>query len=112
MAKANRKNNRTGKNAGTSKDITTSQEGGEQKLSCALQVLRDGLRTLDDASDLIRAALIDLESGISLSSRTSQHLNGVGKILQIKKMKDSAVANLKKTDKDAGLLPGSDRKFA
>jgi len=61
---------------------------------------------------LIRAALIDLETGVSRSGRASQHLNGVGKVLQIKKMKDSAVNSIIKTGKDEGLLPGTGRKFA
>ncbi|MCJ7778046.1 MAG: hypothetical protein MUP16_07025 [Sedimentisphaerales bacterium] len=61
---------------------------------------------------MIRAALIDLETGTSQTSKTSQHLNGVGKILQIKRTKDSTVDALKKVGKDAGLLPGSGRKFA
>lgn len=74
-------------------------------------MLGDGLRTLDDAADLIRAALIDLETG-GQTGRTSQHLNGVGKILQIKKTKDSAVDNLRKAGKDSGNLPGTNRKFA
>jgi len=61
---------------------------------------------------LIRGALIDLEMGVSPTSRTSQHLNGVGKVLQIKKMKDNAGDTIKKTCKQAGFLPGSARKFA
>jgi len=61
---------------------------------------------------MIRAALIDLETGTSQASKTGQHLNGVGKILQIKKLKDSSVDSLKKAGKDVGLLPGSGRKFA
>jgi len=56
--------------------------------------------------------LIDLETGVSQTSRTSQHLNGVGKVLQIKKLKENAVDNLKKSGKYAGNLPGTNRKFA
>jgi len=60
----------------------------------------------------VRAALIDMETHISNAARASQHLNGVGKILQIKKMKDSSIDTLKKAGKDIDKLPGTGRKFA
>ena len=112
MARGNQQDHGTGEDGKTGKAAAGGEEVSEKKLSCALQVLRDGLRTLDHAADLIQAALIDLETGTSNSGRASQHLNGVGKILQIKKMQDNAVDSVKKIGKEAGKLPGTCRKFA
>jgi len=53
-----------------------------------------------------------MERGCSASGKTSQHLNGVGKVIQLKKMQDSAVGLVKKGEEKAAMLPGTGRKFA
>ncbi len=55
---------------------------------------------------------MDMESDLRPPSYTGQHLNGVGKFIQLKKEKDRAKAMLDKSDDSALNLPGSGRTFA
>jgi len=78
-------------------------------------VLREGLREIDDAADLIRATLMDMESYTRPPSFTSQNLNGVGKLIKLKDHKDRGdglQGKVKKGRTNPNILPGNNRKFA
>ena len=112
MAKGNSKTDRSSKGRKVGEDAPKSKDRSTVQLSRAFQVLREGLRTIDDAADLLRAALMDMDTGMRPSSQTGHHLNGVGKFIQLKKMKDQFSAAMNKPKNDASLLPGGNRKFA
>ena len=89
-----------------------SEQSSQMAVSKALEVLREGLRTIDDAADLLRGALIDMEEGTRPHSFTGHHLNGIGKFIALKKEKDRALAISQKTKCDPYELPGGKRRLA
>jgi hypothetical protein len=55
---------------------------------------------------------MDMEEGVRPHVFTGHHLNGVGKFLKLKKVKDEAAALSKKLTGDPCQLPGGKRKLA
>ena len=115
MAKGNRTKNRSGETKKINRNSKEGEKGSEVRISRAFTVLREGLREIDDAADLIRATLMDMESYTRPPSFTSQNLNGVGKLIKLKHHKDRSEVlrdKVKKGRKNPNLLPGNNRKFA
>ena len=116
MAKGKRGTDGTGEAA---QAVTTAPEGAtgaaseeQREQSRVYNVLAEGLRKVDDLADYMRAALLDMDTGVRPPTHTGHHLNHTGKLIQLMKMKDQARAKVAKATGDPLAVPGSARKLA
>ena len=112
MEKGNTSPHRSSQAGEANPDPATGAQGKTVDVSRVFEVLSDGLRTIDDAADLIRAALMDMDTGTRPHAHTGHHLNGVGKFISLKKIKDAARQRESKMKGDPLELPGKNRQLA
>ena len=76
----------SGKDRSNSANLTKGQEGGPKEPCRALEIVAKGLRTSSDSADMIGATIFDTLTGTISVGQSNVVLNGVGKLIQIKKL--------------------------
>jgi len=86
MAKAKGNPDGSSKTGSDSANLAKSKEGGPKEQSRALEVVAKGLRTSSDSADMIGATIFDTLTGTISVGQSNVVLNGIGKLIQIKKL--------------------------
>lgn len=60
----------------------------------------------------MRAAMLDMDTGVRPPTHAGHHLNHAGKVIQLKKIRDQGGSKMAELQGDPLTLPGTNRKFA